>query len=77
MFPVEIAYLKEPISDYVREVIRAVTGIHQQVEFQSILLRMGSHLYWTQQGRGDILVFLTGREEIERALQDLADLLPT
>ncbi|KAI0948495.1 hypothetical protein AcW1_005471 [Taiwanofungus camphoratus] len=30
-----------------------------------------------QQGSGDILVFLTGREEIDRCLEELADLLPT
>lgn len=59
MFPVEVAYLKEPTSDYVREAVNVVWGIH------------------LQQGRGDILVFLTGREEIDRALSDLADLLPT
>ncbi|KAJ3476329.1 hypothetical protein NLI96_g11231 [Meripilus lineatus] len=30
-----------------------------------------------QQGPGDILVFLTGREEIDRCLQELSELLPT
>lgn len=30
-----------------------------------------------QQGSGDILIFLTGREEIERCIEELADLLPT
>ncbi|KAF8321627.1 P-loop containing nucleoside triphosphate hydrolase protein [Clavulina sp. PMI_390] len=59
MFPVEVAYLQEPTSDYVKEAVRVVWGIH------------------LQQGRGDILVFLTGREEIDRALSELADLLPT
>ncbi|THH27631.1 hypothetical protein EUX98_g6554 [Antrodiella citrinella] len=29
------------------------------------------------QGPGDVLIFLTGREEIERCLEDLAELLPT
>ncbi|KAF9511154.1 hypothetical protein BS47DRAFT_1363993 [Hydnum rufescens UP504] len=48
MFPVEVAYLREPTSDYVREAVKVVWGIH------------------LQQGRGDILVFLTGREEIDR-----------
>lgn len=31
MFPVEVAYLQEPTSDYVREAVRVVWGIHQQV----------------------------------------------
>ena len=30
-----------------------------------------------QAGTGDVLVFLTGREEIERCLEELAELLPT
>ncbi|KAF8197384.1 P-loop containing nucleoside triphosphate hydrolase protein [Pholiota molesta] len=30
-----------------------------------------------QQGPGDILVFLTGREDIDRCLQELSDMLPT
>jgi len=30
-----------------------------------------------QQGPGDILVFLTGREDIERCLEEISDLLPT
>ena len=32
---------------------------------------------YSQQGPGDILVFLTGREDIERCLDELAELLPT
>ncbi|KDQ12317.1 hypothetical protein BOTBODRAFT_56880 [Botryobasidium botryosum FD-172 SS1] len=59
MFPVEVAYLREPTSDYVREAVRVAMGIH------------------TQQGTGDILIFLTGREEIDRCLSDLADNIPT
>lgn len=31
----------------------------------------------TQHGAGDILIFLTGREEIERCLEELTELLPT
>ncbi|THH20964.1 hypothetical protein EW146_g488 [Bondarzewia mesenterica] len=30
-----------------------------------------------QQGRGDILVFLTGREDIDRCLDELSELIPT
>ncbi|KIJ47273.1 hypothetical protein M422DRAFT_164154 [Sphaerobolus stellatus SS14] len=59
MFPVEVAYLSEPVSDYVREAVRTIWAIHLQAG-----------------GPGDILVFLTGREEIDRCLQELSDLLP-
>lgn len=31
MFPVEVAYLKEPTGDYVREAVNVVWGIHLQV----------------------------------------------
>ncbi|KAF8525705.1 P-loop containing nucleoside triphosphate hydrolase protein [Gautieria morchelliformis] len=59
MYPVEVAYLAEPTSDYVREAVRTIWAIHMQ-----------------QGGPGDILVFLTGREEIDRCLSELSDLLP-
>ncbi|KAG8990662.1 hypothetical protein FRB94_013226 [Tulasnella sp. JGI-2019a] len=59
MFPVKIAYLKEPCADYVMEAVRAVWEIH------------------SKQGPGDILVFLTGREEIDRCISELAELIPT
>ncbi|EEB87304.1 hypothetical protein MPER_15405, partial [Moniliophthora perniciosa FA553] len=29
------------------------------------------------QGPGDILVFLTGREEIERCIEELSEMIPT
>jgi ATP-dependent RNA helicase DDX35 len=59
MFPVEVAYLKEPTPDYVRKAAQIVWDIN------------------LQQNSGDILVFLTGREDIERCLEELADMLPT
>ncbi|OBZ75771.1 putative ATP-dependent RNA helicase DHX35 [Grifola frondosa] len=59
MYPVQVAYLQEPTSDYVRKAAEVVWSIH------------------LQQGPGDILVFLTGREEIDRCLEELAELLPT
>lgn len=31
MFPVEVAYLNEPTSDYVAEAVKVVWGIHSQV----------------------------------------------
>ncbi|KAI0055480.1 P-loop containing nucleoside triphosphate hydrolase protein [Artomyces pyxidatus] len=54
-YPVEIAYLNEPTSDYVRKAAETVIS----------------------QGRGDILVFLTGREEIDRCLEELMETLPS
>ncbi|GJJ09371.1 hypothetical protein Clacol_003593 [Clathrus columnatus] len=59
MFPVEIAYLDEPTSDYVRQAVKTIWATHLQ-----------------QKAPGDILVFLTGREEIERCLSELSELLP-
>jgi HrpA-like RNA helicase len=31
MFPVEVAYLKEPVSDYVQTAVDAVFNIHMKV----------------------------------------------
>jgi ATP-dependent RNA helicase DDX35 len=30
----------------------------------------------TQQGLGDVLIFLTGREEIDRCLEELSEMIP-
>ncbi|KAI0822689.1 pre-mRNA splicing factor [Trametes gibbosa] len=57
-FPVEIAYLQEPVPDYVQKAAEVVWGIH------------------STQASGDILVFLSGRDEIDRCLELLAELLP-
>ena len=62
MYPVEIAYLSEPVEDYVRAAVHAVWNLH---------------LKGSKDGGGDVLVFLTGREEIERALYEISELLPT
>ncbi|EED81955.1 predicted protein [Postia placenta Mad-698-R] len=43
-------------------------------------VRKAAEVVWNihlQQGSGDILVFLTGREEIDRCLEELAEMLPT
>ncbi|CAG8698013.1 9616_t:CDS:2, partial [Acaulospora colombiana] len=61
MYPVEIAYLSEPTEDYVREAVKVVWDLH---------LKGGSR------GSGDVLVFLTGREEIEMALYQLPPKAP-
>ncbi|KAJ3884503.1 P-loop containing nucleoside triphosphate hydrolase protein [Lentinula edodes] len=58
MFPVEVAYLQEPVSDYVAKA--ASTAIDVNAKY----------------GPGDILIFLTGREEIDRCLEELSELAP-
>lgn len=55
MFPVEVCYLKEPVSDYCEAAVNTVFNIHMK------------------EPAGDILVFLTGREEIDTVLQQVAD----
>lgn len=55
MFPVEVCYLKEPVSDYCEAAVNTVFNIHMK------------------EPAGDILVFLTGREEIDSVLQEVAD----
>lgn len=39
MFPVEVAYLNEPTSDYVAEAVKVVWGIHSQVSIEMTFLR--------------------------------------
>ncbi|KAJ3937391.1 MAG: P-loop containing nucleoside triphosphate hydrolase protein [Lentinula lateritia] len=58
MFPVEVAYLQEPVSDYVAKA--ASTAVEVNANY----------------GPGDILIFLTGREEIDRCLEELSELAP-
>ncbi|KAG2146985.1 P-loop containing nucleoside triphosphate hydrolase protein [Suillus bovinus] len=59
MFPVEVAYLQESPSNYVRKAVEVAWNVNLQHD------------------SGDILIFLTGREEIERCLEELTELLPT
>ncbi|KAG6331455.1 hypothetical protein ID866_7633 [Astraeus odoratus] len=61
-YPVEVAYLNEPAADYVNSAVELVWSINQQL---------------LQHGSGDILVFLTGREDIERFLEDLLEHMST
>ncbi|KAI0747764.1 P-loop containing nucleoside triphosphate hydrolase protein [Daedaleopsis nitida] len=58
-YPVQVAYIQEPVPDYVQKAAEVVWSIH------------------LQQSPGDILVFLSGREEIDRCLEQLAEMLPT
>ncbi|KAG8217404.1 P-loop containing nucleoside triphosphate hydrolase protein [Butyriboletus roseoflavus] len=59
MYPVEIAYLDEPTTDYIRMAVEVTWKIN------------------LQRVAGDILVFLTGREDIERFLEAISELVPT
>ncbi|CAK5264052.1 unnamed protein product [Mycena citricolor] len=59
MYPVRVAYLQEPVPDYVRKASQVAWDIN------------------LHQGPGDILMFLTGREDIERCLAEFSDLLPS
>lgn len=54
-FTVEIFYVDDPVSDYVRAVISTVLSIHDQERM------------------GDILVFLTGQDDIDAAIQLLTE----
>jgi ATP-dependent RNA helicase DDX35 len=55
MYPVDVLYTTEPVSDYVEKAIQTVFDIH------------------TKEANGDILVFMTGREEIDKVVSEIAD----
>lgn len=77
MYPVEVAYLQEPAPDYVNKAAEIVWNINLKVMTYSYHeYPIKPPLTFSQQGPGDILVFLTGREEIDRCLQELSDMLP-
>ncbi|PHT34994.1 putative ATP-dependent RNA helicase DHX35 [Capsicum baccatum] len=54
-FNVEIFYVEDPVSDYVRAAVSTVMSIHDQERM------------------GDILVFLTGQDDIDAAIQLLTE----
>ncbi|KAG0304257.1 hypothetical protein BGZ98_005744 [Dissophora globulifera] len=55
MFPVDVHFLSEPVSDYLEATIQTVFDIH------------------TKEPTGDILVFLTGREEIDHVVSEIRE----
>ncbi|KAG1521224.1 hypothetical protein G6F52_006935 [Rhizopus delemar] len=55
MFPVDVLYSDEPVSNYVEKAIQTVFDIH------------------TREPAGDILVFMTGREEIDTVVGEIYD----
>lgn len=63
MFPVDVHYLNEPCENYVAKSIQAAMEIHRSV------------LYFAnvQEPVGDILIFMTGRDEIEQVVGGLLD----
>lgn len=88
MFPVEIAYLAQPTTDYVESAVQTIFDIHAKVRsgvptfyashrLEAEELTLSFVIEGRQEPKGDILVFLTGREEIDRCLQEIADRLPT
>ncbi|KAK4440015.1 putative pre-splicing factor ATP-dependent RNA helicase DEAH9 [Sesamum alatum] len=54
-FNVQIFYVEEPVSDYIRAVVSTVNAIHDE------------------EPMGDILVFLTGQDDIDAAIQLLTE----
>lgn len=76
MYPVEVAYLEEPTPNYVKKAAEVAWRINLQVSLSKI--DGAEYIQLVEQaGTGDILIFLTGREEIENCLEELAELLPT
>lgn len=72
VYPVEVAYLRDPTPDYISTAAQVAWNINLQVwwRFEWQLITPISR----QQGPGDILIFLTGREDIERCAQELSDM---
>lgn len=56
LHPVEVHYVQEPVADYVKSSFETVIKIHESL---------------TQDERGDVLVFLTGQEEVEQVVSRL------
>jgi ATP-dependent RNA helicase DDX35 len=76
LYPVEVAYLEEPTPDYVKKSAEVAWHINLQVRPFSCHIRSATDIY-NQAESGDVLIFLTGREEIEGCLEELAELLST
>lgn len=79
MYPVEFAYLEEPITDYIRMAVEVTWKINLQV--RSVVRNLCAAFHSKRKNckhvAGDILVFLTGREDIERFLEAITELIPT
>lgn len=58
-FPVQINYTKSPVDDYVESAVTEAVRIHMQTEINS----------------GDVLIFMTGQEDIETTCESIRDRL--
>jgi ATP-dependent RNA helicase DDX35 len=76
MYPVEVCYLKEPCVDYCEAAVQTVFNIHLKVS-STCVLRVLVMICCSrrQEPPGDVLVFLTGREEIDQVIQQVTDRL--
>eukprot|EP01112_Ceratiomyxa_fruticulosa_P015469 TRINITY_DN4548_c0_g1_i1.p1 TRINITY_DN4548_c0_g1~~TRINITY_DN4548_c0_g1_i1.p1 ORF type:complete len:511 (+),score=88.97 TRINITY_DN4548_c0_g1_i1:162-1694(+) len=67
-FPVETFYTQEPQRDYLDSTLTTILQIHTGIGLKD--------LYNIEENDGDILVFLTGREEIDNIEQMLREKIP-
>ena len=74
MYPVEVAYAVDPTPDYVQMAAELAFKINRQV-YLCVLYRNHPTNCCQVTIPGDILIFLAGREEIERCLEELAELI--
>lgn len=77
VYPVEVAYLQDSTSDYVSKAAETTWNINLQVSLRFLRRYWPFHRAFQKQGSGDILIFLTGREDIERCAQELSDMTQT
>ena len=70
-YPIEVAYIRSPISDYLEAVVESVFSVHLRVS----AFRINFSPPYNQEPMGDVLVFLTGREEIDTVIQTVSDRL--
>jgi ATP-dependent RNA helicase DDX35 len=74
-YPVDCLYLEEPTEDYVQKSVETVFDIHLKVNMNALqhIFTFFYLLSFFQEGEGDILVFLTGRDEIERMVAEIGE----
>ena len=72
----QIAYAEKPVDDYLVAAIDAVWKVHLNVgrrRSTACPIAVSHTSSRPQEPQGDILVFLTGRDEIDACMQALAD----
>ena len=65
-YPVDVMYLDEPTENYIETAIKTVMDIHLKANLERSLSLL-------QEPQGDILLFLTGRDEIQRCVAEIID----